>query len=87
MSSTRRVALPAPCSPPQLDGVDAALDKWKGREEKMMSALNKKYDKEIREYWDKQKDNDDSATYDEEIHGGDEEEEAAKAFGHGKDEV
>lgn len=31
----------------KLDGVDAALDKWKGREEKMMNALYKKYDKEV----------------------------------------
>ena len=25
----------------QLDGVDAALDKWSGREERMFTALNK----------------------------------------------
>lgn len=37
----------------QLDGVDAALDKWKGREEKMFAALNKKYDAEIKAYWDR----------------------------------
>lgn len=38
----------------KLEGVDAALDKWKGREEKMMSALYKKYDAEIKEHWDKE---------------------------------
>jgi hypothetical protein len=27
----------------KLDGVDAALDKWKGREDKMMAAVRKKY--------------------------------------------
>lgn len=32
----------------KLDGVDAALDKWKGREQRMMDALYKKYDNEIR---------------------------------------
>ena len=40
----------------QLDGVEAALDKWKGRVEKMFAALNKKYDAEIKAYWDKEKD-------------------------------
>jgi hypothetical protein len=34
----------------KISGVDAALDKWKGREERMMSALYKKYDDKIREY-------------------------------------
>ena len=38
----------------QLDGVDAALDKWSGREERMFTALNKKYDAEIKAYWDSQ---------------------------------
>ena len=37
----------------KMDGVDAALDKWKGREEKMMDALYKKYDAEIKTHWDK----------------------------------
>ena len=32
----------------KIDGVDAALAKWKGRENKMMNALYKKYDAEIR---------------------------------------
>ena len=32
----------------KIDGVDAALAKWKGRESKMMSALHKNYDAEIR---------------------------------------
>lgn len=41
--------------PSQLDGVDAALDKWKGREEKMFDVLNKKYDKEIKAYWEREK--------------------------------
>jgi hypothetical protein len=40
----------------KLDGVDAALDKWKGREERMFDALNKKYNAEIKAYWDKQGD-------------------------------
>jgi hypothetical protein len=76
----------------KMEGVDAALDKWKGREEKMFSALHKKYDAEIREYWDKQRDHGDAATYDEELAAGAEadaaEEDAAKAFGRGaKDEV
>jgi len=38
----------------KLATVDAALDKWAGREEKMMTALHKKYDAEIKAYWDKQ---------------------------------
>ena len=38
----------------KLDGVDAALKKWKGREYKMMDALYRKYDDHIKEYWDKQ---------------------------------
>eukprot|EP00320_Phaeocystis_rex_P008398 CAMPEP_0119059382 /NCGR_PEP_ID=MMETSP1178-20130426/3550_1 /TAXON_ID=33656 /ORGANISM="unid sp, Strain CCMP2000" /LENGTH=72 /DNA_ID=CAMNT_0007040415 /DNA_START=89 /DNA_END=307 /DNA_ORIENTATION=- len=69
----------------KLDGVDAALDKWKGREEKMFSALHKKYDSEIRQYWDSQRENTDAAAYDEEIHGGEEEEAMDRAFS--KDEV
>ena len=32
----------------KLDGVDAALDKWKGRENKMFGVLYKKYDESIR---------------------------------------
>ena len=32
----------------KIDGVDAALDKWRGREQRMFDALYKKYDKEIR---------------------------------------
>jgi len=32
----------------KIDGVDAALDKWKGRESRMMDALYKKYDDKIR---------------------------------------
>jgi hypothetical protein len=35
--------------PDKIDGIDAALDKWKGRESKMMDALYKKYDDVIRE--------------------------------------
>ena len=31
----------------KLDGVDAALDKWKGREERMFDKLYQKYDAEI----------------------------------------
>ena len=38
----------------KLDTVDVALDKWKGREEKMFTALNKKYDDVIKEYWAKE---------------------------------
>mmetsp|Transcript_25247 Transcript_25247/g.57506 ORF Transcript_25247/g.57506 Transcript_25247/m.57506 type:complete len:89 (-) Transcript_25247:384-650(-) len=38
----------------KLDSVDAALDKWKGREEKMFTVLHKKYDDVIKEYWAKQ---------------------------------
>ena len=38
----------------KLDGVDAALDKWKGREDRMFDALYKKYDAEITKYWDAQ---------------------------------
>ena len=38
----------------KLEGVDAALDKWKGREERMFAALNKKYASEIKAYWDKE---------------------------------
>mmetsp|Transcript_43078 Transcript_43078/g.91828 ORF Transcript_43078/g.91828 Transcript_43078/m.91828 type:complete len:171 (-) Transcript_43078:33-545(-) len=34
-------------------GADAALDKWKGREEKMFEALNKKYKDVIDKYWEK----------------------------------
>jgi len=36
----------------KLDGVDAALDKWKGREEKMFTALNKKYQDVIDAKWE-----------------------------------
>ena len=36
------------------EGVEAAMEKWKGREEKMFNALYKKYDGEIKAYWDKQ---------------------------------
>ena len=32
----------------KIAGVDAALDKWKGRESRMFDALYKKYDVEIR---------------------------------------
>lgn len=32
----------------KMDGVDAALEKWKGKENKMFKALYKKYDAEIR---------------------------------------
>jgi len=75
----------------KIDGVDAALDKWKGREEKMFTALHKKYDDDIKKYWEAQRENDDAAAYDEEIsQGGDREEEEAmdKAFGSAsKDEV
>lgn len=39
----------------KLDGVDAALDKWKGRETRMMDALYKKYDAHITAHWDAQK--------------------------------
>uniref|UniRef100_A0A6U7I8W4 ARMET C-terminal domain-containing protein n=1 Tax=Haptolina brevifila TaxID=156173 RepID=A0A6U7I8W4_9EUKA len=38
----------------KIDGIDAALTKWAGREDKMMSALYKKYDAEIQAYWDKE---------------------------------
>ena len=34
-------------------GVDAALDKWKGREERMFDKLYQKYDSEIKAKWDK----------------------------------
>jgi len=75
----------------KLDGVDAALDKWKGREDKMFSALHKKYDADITKYWDSQRENDDAAAYDEEIVGeqsAEEEEAMDKAFGSAaKDEV
>ena len=37
----------------KLDGVDAALDKWKGREERMFDKLYQKYDSEIKAKWDK----------------------------------
>ena len=37
----------------KLAGVDAALEKWKGREGHMMKAVQKKYEKEVLEYWDK----------------------------------
>ena len=40
----------------KLDGVDAALDKWKGREERMFDKLYEKYDAEIRAKWDSEKD-------------------------------
>ena len=36
----------------KVSGVDAALDKWRGREQKMMDVLYKKYDKEIKAHWD-----------------------------------
>lgn len=39
----------------KLSGVDAALDKWKGREEGMINALYKKYEKEIEAHWEKVK--------------------------------
>jgi len=35
----------------KIAGVDAALDKWKGREEKMFDALHKKYDDVIKAKW------------------------------------
>ena len=35
----------------KLDGVEAALEKWKGRESKMMDVLYKKYSKEIDNYY------------------------------------
>lgn len=38
----------------QLDGVEAALDKWKGREDRMFDALNKKYDAQIQAFWDRE---------------------------------
>ena len=46
----------------ELEGVDAALDKWKGREEKMLDALYKKYDKEINAFYDYKGEGDDAST-------------------------
>jgi len=75
----------------KLDGVDTALDKWKGREDRMFDALYKKYDAEITKHWDAQREKDDGAAYDDEIagdHAGEEEEAMNKAFGSAaKDEV
>jgi hypothetical protein len=41
----------------KVDGIDAALDKWKGREQKMFDILYKKYDEQIRVHWDKKDSN------------------------------
>ena len=45
----------------KIEGIDAALDKWKGREEKMFNVLYKKYDEQIRAHWDKNKDEEPAA--------------------------
>jgi len=34
--------------------IEAALDKFKGKEQKMFRSLYKKYDKEIKEFWAKE---------------------------------
>ena len=51
----------------KIEGVDAALDKWKGREEKMLSALYKKYDKEVQAFYDKELENDSKSATKEEL--------------------
>ena len=47
------------------EGVDTAMEKWKGRQEKMFNALYKKYDDQIKAYWDKENAKYDSAGKDE----------------------
>ena len=39
----------------KLAGVDAAMEKWKGREGHMMKAVRKKYAAEVEAYWEARK--------------------------------